>query len=65
MAQLVKNPLAMWETWVQFLGWDHSLEKAKALLYSILENSMDFIVHGVSKSRTDATERLSLHFRPG
>ena len=22
MAQLVKNPLAMWETWVQSLGWE-------------------------------------------
>ena len=22
MAQLLKNPLAMWETWVGFLGWE-------------------------------------------
>ena len=27
VAQLVKNPPAMWETWVQFLGWEDPLEK--------------------------------------
>ena len=27
MAQLVKNPLAMWETWVRSLGWEDPLEK--------------------------------------
>ena len=27
IAQLVKNPLAMQETWVQFLGWEDHLEK--------------------------------------
>ena len=30
MAQLVKNPPAMWETWVQSLGWEDLLEKGKA-----------------------------------
>ena len=27
MAQLVKNLPPMWETWVQSLGWEDSLEK--------------------------------------
>ena len=27
MAQLVKNLSAMWETWVQSLGWEDPLEK--------------------------------------
>ena len=27
VAQLVKNSPAMWETWVQFLGWEDPLEK--------------------------------------
>ena len=27
VAQLVKNPPAMWETWVCSLGWEVSLEK--------------------------------------
>ena len=30
MGQLVKNPPAMWETWVRFLGWEDPLEKGKA-----------------------------------
>ena len=30
MAQLVKNPPAMQETWVQSLGWEDTLEKGKA-----------------------------------
>ena len=30
MAQLVKNPPAMWETWVRSLGWEDPLEKGKA-----------------------------------
>ena len=30
VAQLVKNPPAMLETWVRFLGWEDSLEKGKS-----------------------------------
>ena len=30
VAQLVKNLPAMWETWVQSLGWEDPLEKEKA-----------------------------------
>ena len=60
VAQLVKNPSAMQETRVQFLGLEDALEKGKATLYSMLaslqysglENSMDCIVHGVTKSQT-------------
>ena len=33
---LVKNPPAMQETWVQSLGWEVPLEKAKATHSSIL-----------------------------
>ena len=33
---LIKNPPAMWETWVQFLGWEDPLEKRKATHSSIL-----------------------------
>ena len=36
MAQLVRNPPAMQETWVQSLGWEDPLEKAKATHSSIL-----------------------------
>ena len=36
VAQLVKNPSAMWETWVQSLGWEDPLEKGTATHSSIL-----------------------------
>ena len=29
MDQLVKNPPAMWETWIRFLGWEDPLEKGQ------------------------------------
>ena len=63
VAQLVKNPPAVRETWVRFLGWEDPLEKGKATHSSTLAwkiQSMDCIVHGVAES--DTTERLSLHF---
>ena len=36
MAQLVKDPPAMQETWVQSLGWEDTLEKGMATHSSIL-----------------------------
>ena len=55
VAQLVKNLPAMCKTWVQSLDWEDPLEKGKSYLlqYSGLENSMDCIVHGVTKSGHD------------
>ena len=52
VAQLIKNLHAVWETWVRSLGWEDSPEEEKGypLQYSGLENSMDCIVHGVTKS---------------
>ena len=29
VAQLVKNPPAMWETWVRSLGWEDSLKRER------------------------------------
>ena len=55
MAQLVRNLPAVQDTWVRSLGWEDALEKGTAgypLQYSGLENSMDFIVHRVTKSQT-------------
>ena len=43
VAQLVKNPPTMWETWVRSLGWEDPLEKGKGTLST---------VHGVANSRT-------------
>ena len=36
VAQMVKNLPAMWETWVQSLGWEDPLEKGKATHSNIL-----------------------------
>ena len=36
VAQMVKNPPAMWETWVRSLDWEDALEKGKATHSSIL-----------------------------
>ena len=33
---MVKNLPAMWETWIQSLGWEDPLEKGKATHSSIL-----------------------------
>ena len=46
MAELVKNLPAIWETWVQSLGWEDppGEEKGYPLQYSGLENSMNCIV---------------------
>ena len=60
VAQMVKNPPAMQETWVCSLGWEDSLEEDMATHSSILDwrISMDrespwwAIVHGVTKSWT-------------
>ena len=49
VAQLVKNSPAMLETWVGKIAWRR---ERLALQYSALENSMDSIACGVTKSKT-------------
>ena len=51
VAQLVKNPPATWETWVQSLGWEDPLVKGKAT-HSIILAWRILIVHCVAKSQT-------------
>ena len=43
VVQLVKNLPAMWETWVQSLGWDDALEKGKATQSSIIGINIDIL----------------------
>ena len=56
VAHLIKNPPAMWETWVQSLGWEDPLEEGLATHSSILawRIPMDRVawaaVHGVTKT---------------
>ena len=58
VAQLIKNPSAMRETWVQSLSWEDSLEERKATYSSILAWRIPWIyrVHGVTKSRTQLSD---------
>ena len=43
VAHLVKNPPAMWKTWVQSLGWEDILGKGKATHSSILTTSSSIL----------------------
>ena len=51
MAQLIKNPPAMWETWVRFLGWEDPLEKGKATHSSILAWRIPWTVYSIGSQR--------------
>ena len=53
LTQLVKNPPAMWETWVQSLGWEDPLEKGTATHSSILAWRIPCVVESM---RWDTTE---------
>ena len=59
MAQMVKNPLAIQEIWVQALGWEDLLKEGMATHSSILawripmeRGAQQAIVDGVTKSQT-------------
>ena len=62
VAQLVKNPPAMRETWVRSLGWEDPLEKGKANHSSLLTRKIPRTVHGVAKSRTRLGDFHFTHF---
>ena len=59
VAQMVKNPPAVWETWVQSLGREDPLEEGMAIHSSILarrilidRGTWQATVHGVAKNWT-------------
>ena len=63
VAQMVKNPPATWETWVQFLGWEDPLEEGMATHSSVLawripmdRGTWGAIVHGVTKSQAQLSD---------
>ena len=65
VAQMVKNPPAMRETWVRSLGWEDPLEEGMTTHSSILawripmdRGAWQAIVHGIAES--DTTEGLTL-----
>ena len=59
VAQLVKNPPTMWETWVRSLGWEDPLEKGKATHLSILAWRILWTTQSMGHKESDMTERRS------
>ena len=64
LAQMAKNPLSMWVTLVQSLGWEDPLGESSAIHSSILawripmdRGAWQATVHGVTES--DTSEQLS------
>ena len=51
VAQLVKNPPAVWGTWVRSLGWEDPLEKGKAAHSSILAWRIPWPVYSMGSQR--------------
>ena len=63
--KLVKNPPAMWETRVRFLGWEDPLEEGTATHYSILAWRIPW-TEEAGGQQSMGSQTLSLHFRdPG
>ena len=60
VAQMVKNPPVMQETWVWTLGWENPLEKGKGTHFSVLAWRSPWTVHGVANSWTRQSEFHSL-----
>ena len=63
VAQMVRNLPAMWETWVQSLGWEYPLEQGTVTHSSIpaWRIRMDrgawwVVVHGVTKNWTQLSD---------
>ena len=56
MAQLVKNPPAMRETWVRPLGWEDPLEKGKATHSSLLAWRIPWTEEPGGVRESDTTE---------
>ena len=59
MAQMIKNPPAMWESWIRSLDWEDPLKEGMATRSSILawrismeRGAWRATVHGVTGSQT-------------
>ena len=66
VAQMVKNPPAMWKTWVQSQGWEDPLKEGMAILFSILTWRIPWteepgrLYSPWSNKESDMTEQLTL-----
>ena len=56
VAQLVKNPPAMREVWIQSLGWEDPLEKGKASHSSIWPTEFHGLYSPWGSQESDTTE---------
>ena len=72
VAQVVKNPPSMWQTWVQSLGWEDPLEEGLGTPSSILawRIPMDrgawwVTAHGVTKSWTQLSQHSTKKAKKG
>ena len=70
VAQMVKNPLAMQQTWIQSLGWEDPLEKVMATHSSLLAWRIPMdraawwaTVHGVTKSQIQLNTAQHRNFK--
>ena len=59
VAQMVKNPPAMQETWVQSLAWEDPLEKGKAPTPVFWLEKFHELYSPWGRKESDATERLN------
>ena len=70
MAQTVNDLPAVWETWVQSLGWEDRLEEGVAAHSSILAWRIPWTeepggLQSTGHKESDTTERLHFHFLYG
>ena len=71
VAQMVKNPQVMWETWVPSLGWEDPLEEGMATHSSILyfcqqspQGNLGFFYHASQNSSSFCQiQQVILHFQ--
>ena len=61
-APLVENPPAVWETWVQSLGWENPLEKGTVTHSIFWPGEFHGLYSPWGHKESDTTERLSHTF---
>ena len=62
VARLVKNPPAMWETWVRSLGWEDPWRRERLPTPVFWPEEFHGLYSPWGCKESDTTERLSLHF---
>ena len=61
MAQLVKNPPAMWETWVRFQGWEDPWRREWLPTPVVCLGEFHGLHSPCGRKELDMTQQLSLH----